>query len=458
MDYLPLNVDIADRPCLLVGGGSVARRKASLLLRAKARLTIVAPVIDDDLGAMAKREGATLHRRAFRDSDVQAHNLIVVATSDTALNRRIGALAQAAGLLVNVVDTPRASNVIFPAMIDRSPLILSVSSSGSAPVLSRKLRTELEQQTPQSYAGLARCIGRHRSMVRKRLGDAGQTRRFWESLIDSQIACEALATDDASSDQTLQYYLNAFIEQCHRGEVYLVGAGPGDPELLTLKAMRLIQKADVVFYDRLVSDGVLELARRDAERIYVGKAAAQHAFPQQDINHMLIERAQMGQRVVRLKGGDPFVFGRGGEEIADLATAGIPFQIVPGISAANGCACYAGIPLTHRDCAQAVRFVTGHLQNGSIDLPWDSMLSEQETLVFYMGLTGLAHICQQLVAHGRNPDTPAALIEKGTTPAQRVHAGTLATLPAMVEEAAVSAPTLIIVGQVVALREALVWR
>ncbi|MDX9874494.1 MAG: siroheme synthase CysG, partial [Spongiibacteraceae bacterium] len=315
----------------------------------------------------------------------------------------------------------------------------------------------LESTIPAAYGRLAGLLGKFREAAARRFPDIDQRRFFWEEVLDGPIAEMVLAGRADEADRLLTEQLAQAAPVAHGGEVFLVGAGPGDPDLLTFKALRLMQRADVVLYDRLVAPEILALCRRDAEQIYVGKARAQHAVPQAQINQLLVDLAMQGKKVLRLKGGDPFIFGRGGEEIEPLAEQGIPFQVVPGITAASGCASYAGIPLTHRDYAQSVRFVTGHLKDNTSNLPWAELVQPNQTVVFYMGLVGLPIICQELVAHGRAPDTPVALIQQGTTPEQRVIVGTLADLPARVAEAGVRAPTLIIVGEVVRLHRKLAW-
>jgi len=372
------------------------------------------------------------------------------------LNAVISQQAQALFIPVNVVDAPKLCSVIFPAIVDRSPLIVAVTSGGDAPVLARLIRAKIETWIPATYGQLAGLAKRFRAQVKALFPDVQQRRVFWEDVFQGQVAESVFAGKQQEAQRLLEEKI-AGIAPRMLGEVYLVGAGPGDPDLLTFRALRLMQQADVVLYDRLVAPAIIDLCRRDAERIYVGKQRADHALPQDQINQRLVTLALEGKRVLRLKGGDPFIFGRGGEEIEELAAHGIPFQVVPGITAASGCAAYAGIPLTHRDHAQSVRFVTGHLKDGSTNLPWTELTSSSQTIVFYMGLVGLPMICEQLIAHGRAATTPAALIQQGTTQNQRVITGTLADLAARVAEHEVRAPTLVIVGEVVQLREKLAW-
>ena len=456
MDYLPLFHNLQKRQVLVVGGGEVALRKARLLASAGAVLRVVAPLIEPQLIELVERAAGQSVVRGYLDSDLDGCVLAVAATDDETLNARVSQDAHAKGVPVNVVDAPALCSVIFPAIVDRSPLLVAVSSGGDAPVLARLIRARIETWIPAAYGRLAGLAKKFRSQVKKRLPDVQQRRVFWEDVFQGGIAERVFAGQEGEAERLLEEKL-AGAEVQALGEVYLVGAGPGDPDLLTFRALRLMQQADVVLYDRLVAPAIIELCRRDAERIYVGKQRADHALPQEQINQQLVSLARQGKRVLRLKGGDPFIFGRGGEGIEELAANGIPFQVVPGITAASGCAAYAGIPLTHRDYAQSVRFVTGHLKDGSCDLPWSDLTAPGQTLVFYMGLVGLPLICEQLIRHGRAADTPAALVQQGTTPGQRVFTGTLADLPRQVAEHEVHAPTLVIVGEVVRLRDKLAW-
>jgi uroporphyrin-III C-methyltransferase/precorrin-2 dehydrogenase/sirohydrochlorin ferrochelatase len=456
MDFLPIFLDVREQPCLVVGGGEVAARKCALLLRAGARVTVLAPELsaafDDDLAATRIAHRAA----AFRDQDLDGIALAIAATGDQAVNRAVAAAARARRIPVNVVDQPALCSFILPSIIERAPLIVAVSSGGASPVLARLLRARLETLIPAGYGRLAALAGWFRDRVKARFKPA-ERRRFWERALQGPIAELVFSGRDAEAREALQAALEDTRLAFSGGEVSLVGAGPGDPDLLTFRALRLMQQADVVVYDRLVSQPILNLVRLEAERIYAGKERAKHTLPQEDINHLLVRLAREGKRVVRLKGGDPFIFGRGGEEIDTLAAEGIPFQVVPGITAAAGCASYAGIPLTHRDHAQSVVFVTGHLQDGSLDLNWHALAQPGQTIVFYMGLLALDQLCARLVEHGLPAGTPAALVQSGTTPQQRVLTGTLETLPGIVQAGEVKAPTLIIIGEVVRLRERLKW-
>ena len=456
MDYLPLFHKLQGGRVLVVGGGEIALRKARLLADAGAALRVVAPDVDGQLAALAREGGGEVLVRGYQAADLVGCRLVIAATDDPGLNAQVSADAQALSLPVNVVDAPALCTVIFPAIVDRSPLVIAVSSGGDAPVLARLIRAKLEAWIPSAYGELAGLAARFRHKVKSLYPDVNQRRGFWETVFQGPIAERQLAGQGAEAERLLQAMVDGAPVQ-QGGEVYLVGAGPGDPDLLTFRALRLMQQADVVLYDRLVAPAIIEMCRRDAERIYVGKRRADHAVPQDQINRLLVDLAQQGKRVLRLKGGDPFIFGRGGEEIEELAEHGIPFQVVPGITAASGCSAYGGIPLTHRDYAQSVRFVTGHLKDGTSNLPWHDLVAPAQTLVFYMGLVGLPTICAELIRHGRAASTPAALVQQGTTRNQRVFTGTLADLPGLVAQHEEHAPALVIVGEVVQLRDKLAW-
>ena len=369
----------------------------------------------------------------------------------------ISSIAQVKKIPVNVVDSPELSSFIMPSIVDRSPLIIAVSSSGKAPVLSRIIRAKLETIIPSAYGILADIAGEYRQKVKDRFSTIKDRRTFWEAVFSGVIAEKVFSGRISEAKEDIQRQLDDSVEM-DLGEVYLVGAGPGDPDLLTFKALRLIQQADVVLYDRLVSKGVMELVRRDSELIYVGKkGGSDKSTKQVDINDQLVELAKSGKRVCRLKGGDPFIFGRGGEEIESLSEHGIPFQVVPGITAASGCSSYAGIPLTHRDYSQSCRFVTAHLKNGTTNLPWEEFIIDQQTIVFYMALSGANYICEKLMEYGMDKDMPIAIIEKGTMPEQKVYISSLIELPDLLEREDIHAPTLMIVGEVVKLNEKLNW-
>ena len=459
MDYLPIFLDLKNRPCVLIGGGEVAARKVRLLLKAGARVVVCAPELGKILAGLV-REGKIEHKKtAFEPSLLDDCVIAIAATDDKAVNRAVYEAAKARRIPVNVVDQPALCTFIMPSIIDRSPVIAAVSTGGASPVLARLIRARLETLIPAAYGRLARLVAEFREAVKQRFQHPEARRRFWEDVLQGPIAERMLSGQEDAAREALAKRLETIVSGDAKplGEVYLVGGGPGDPDLLTFRALRLMQQADVVVYDRLVSPEVLEMVRRDAERIYAGKERDHHAIPQEDINQLLVRLAKEGKRVVRLKGGDPFIFGRGGEEIATLMEEGIPFQVVPGITAAAGCASYAGIPLTHRDYAQSVVFVTGHLKDGSVSLNWKAIAQPNQTIVFYMGLHGVADICRELIAHGLPATTPMALVQQGTTRYQRVITGTLATLPGILEQTKIKPPTLIIVGEVVKLREKLDW-
>lgn len=457
LEFLPIFLSFTDRPCLVVGGGTTAQRKVSSLLRAGAAVTLVSPRLTEHLARMATAGEFRHLARRFESTDVTGMQLVIAATDDRSVNRQIADLAQVQAIPVNVIDDPDACTFLLPSIIDRAPVVVAISTGKASPVLARLLRNRLESLIPVGYGRLADLCARYRDRVKERFSDQSDRRHFWDRVLQGAVAERIFAGQLVEAEAAIERELAADGEAQALGEVYLVGAGPGDPDLLTFRALRLMQQADVVVYDRLVAETILNLTRRDARRIYVGKERNHHVVRQEEINQLLVDLAREGQRVLRLKGGDPFIFGRGGEEIDTLAAQGIPFQVVPGITAASGCAAYAGIPLTHRDYAQSVTFVTGHLKDGTINLNWPQLAQPGQTLVFYMGLVGLPVIVRELTDHGVPQDMPVALVQQGTTPQQRVLVGTLATILEVVAADPPQPPTLVIVGEVVRLRERLSW-
>ena len=457
MDFFPIFFDIKNKPCLVVGGGEVATRKAGMLMQSGALITVVAPELTRTLKELADAGKITHVAEKFRPEHLGEAVLAIAATNDRAANEQVSVAAKILRIPVNVVDNPDLCSFIMPSVIDRSPLVIAISSGGTSPVLARVIRSKLEAFIPAAYGRLAHFAASFRDQVKDRILPA-KRRIFWEKILQGPVAEMVLSGQDQTARDALQKMLAADSDDTPpRGEVYLVGGGPGNPDLLTFRALRLMQQADVIVYDNLVSPAVLELARRDAERIYVGKERDKHTMRQENINELLVKLAQEGKRVARLKGGDPFVFGRGGEEIETLAAHGIPFQVVPGITAATGVSSYAGIPLTHRDYAQSCVFVTGHLKDGSVNIDLTGIAKTNQTIVIYMGLLGLPTLCQELVAHGLPITTPAAIVQQGTTYQQKVVTGTLATLPELAVNAKMKPPTLIIVGEVVKLQDKLAW-
>ena len=457
MDIFPISLKLQQQPCLIVGGGHIAYRKAVLLAKAGAVIHVIAPEIESNLLEIVESSQGQYVQAPF-SPDIQLRNyrLVIAATNDKAVNIQVFEACEAEKILVNSVDDPPHCRFMVPAIIDRSPLVVSIATNGTSPVLSRQIRTQLEATIPHGMGKLADFSGQWRASVKAKIINPDERRIFWEDLYASPLKEHVFNDNIVEANRLIEQALLEW--KAPKGEVYLVGAGPGDPELLTLKALRLMQQADVIIYDRLVSPAILELCRRDADKIYVGKARSNHSVPQEGINALLVEYAAQGKRVCRLKGGDPFIFGRGGEEIQELFDAGVAFQVVPGITAASGCSAYAGIPLTHRDYAQSVRFLTGHLKEGSPELPWNELVYENQTLVLYMGLVGLEKICAKLIEHGQRPNMPVALISKGTTPQQKVVVGTLEDIASKVSEHQIQAPTLTIIGEVVSLREQLQWQ
>ena len=457
MKHLPIFVSIRNKPCVVIGGGLVATRKVSSLVDSGANITVISPVITQEIQQFLTAGHLEHKAREFADTDLAGAYLVFAATDSREVNRHIGELAQAQQQLVNIADDPDHCNFVLPSVLDRSPVVIAVSTGGASPVLARQLRMQLEAMIPSACGRLAGITEEYRNKVKSFFPKQIQRKQFWENALKGPVSELVYAGQETSARLHLDEMLEQGLDSSPMGEVYLVGAGPGDPDLLTFKAVRLMQQADVMVYDRLVSQPILDMANPEAERLYVGKQKDDHAVPQQKINDLLVEKAKQGKRVLRLKGGDPFIFGRGGEEIETLTEHGVPFQVVPAVTAASGCAAYAGIPLTHRDYAQSVTFATGHLKDGTINLNWQQLTQTNHTLVFYMGLSGIAEISKQLQKHGMSADMPAALIEKGTTRHQRVHIATLATLPEKVIESGVSAPTLTIIGEVVKLHDKLNW-
>ncbi|MDP2784812.1 MAG: siroheme synthase CysG [Sulfurimicrobium sp.] len=458
MEFLPVFFDIKGQPCTVIGGGDVAARKVAMLLHSGGKVTVVAPQLCAALKGQADKGVITYVQAHFSAEHLNHAVIAIAATNDRAVNQHVSEIAKAQRLPVNVVDDPEFCSFIMPSVIDRSPVIVAVSTGGASPVLARLLRARLETLIPASYGRLAVLAQKFRSQVKQHFTESGQRRIFWEKVFQGPIAEMVFAGREEQAISALEQAITAEAADTRpQGEVYLVGGGPGNPDLLTFRALRLMQQADVIVYDNLVTPQVLEMTRRDADRIFVGKQRANHAMRQEEINALLVKLAKEGKRVLRLKGGDPFIFGRGGEEIETLSANHIPFQVVPGITAASGVASYAGIPLTHRDYAQACVFVTGHLKDGTMDLDWDMLARPNQTVVIYMGLLGLPVLCQQLIAHGLTPATPAAIVQQGTTPSQRVVTGTLESLPQLATDAQLKPPTLIIVGKVVSLQSKLAW-
>jgi len=458
MDYLPVFLQLRDRPVLVVGGGRVAARKVELLRRTGAKITVVAPELADDVRELAAKGELHYVNTVFSPEHVTGTVAVVAATGVPEVNAAVSAAAREQNIPVNVVDDPVASTFIFPAIVDRSPILIAISSGGQAPVLARRIREQMEAFLPARLGALARFMGERRKAVKRALRTAAR-RSFWERIVGGVVGARVFAGDEVTAGKDFERELrtthltrSSGTGSLGLGECYLIGAGPGDPDLLTLRALQLLQQADVILYDRLVPAAVLERARRDAERVFVGKQPGNHTT-QERINELLVHYARLGLRVARLKGGDPFIFGRGGEEIEVLAAHGIPYIVVPGITAALGAAAATNIPLTHRRLAQSVTFVTGHvLDDESLD--WSALARSRQTVVFYMGVGHLQQIVLKLRAAGASAEQAVAVVERATLPEQRTLRGTLETIVATVQAANVEPPALLIVGDVTALAAA----
>ena len=455
MDYFPLFLRLANKPVLVVGGGEVAARKLQLLLSANASVSLVSPALADETRALLEQHGSRWINGVFEPKHLLGMRLVVAATDDAQVNESVAAAAEANGIWANIVDNTALSEAIVPAIVDRSPLMIAISSGATAPVLARRIRAQIEALIDESFGLFAQMAQAWRERVKAALPLIGSRRKFWDALLDSR-ALSLLKQGKTDAVHELFEQLLASHEHA-RGHVSLVGAGPGDPGLLTLNAQRALQQADVILHDQLVSPAILQMARRDASMISVGKKAGDHKTSQNEINALLVKLAKENKRVVRLKGGDPFVFGRGGEELEALAEYGISFDVVPGITAALACAAYAGIPLTHRDHAQSVRFATAHCQNSIDTLDWAGLAKEKQTLAFYMGVAQLETLRQRLIAHGADKNLPFAIIENGSRVEQRVITGTLDELPSLALAHQVQSPALLILGQVTALHHKLAW-
>ena len=458
MSYLPLFIDTAGKKCLIIGGGKVASRKLIPILKSNMSVVMISPKIIDEIINNSKDNKNFVHiSRKFEKNDISDQFLVVAATNDKNTNLQIAKLAKKNNILVNMAEDSLSGNTLIPSVVDRDPIKIAISSGAASPILTRLIKTKLETVIPYSFSKLAEIMMDYRNKVKETFSNISDRRNFWETFLDGPVSEMVLSGHIDKAKKSLERSLEEGKILHKTGEVYLVGAGPGDPELLSFKALRLMQKADVVIYDRLVSEPIMKLIRQDAEKIYVGKQRADHAMPQENINQLLSRLAIEGKKVLRLKGGDPFIFGRGGEEIESLINDDIPFQIVPGITAASGCASYAGIPLTHRDHSQACIFVTGHLKDGTVNLNWKMLAHEKQTLIFYMGMHGSKIICEELIKNGLKKTTPAALIVKGTTINQEVLIGDLENMPEIITKNKIVPPTLLIIGDVVKLHDKLKW-
>ncbi len=459
MDHLPIFLDLKTKKIIVTGGGSIAARRTERALDAGAVAHVFATECCGDFNTLSDNTNCVMHHRNFEASDLDGA-VVAWGCMEDESDQILADLAREKQVLVNVADVPENCDFVTPSIVDRDPLVVAISTGGASPILARTIRARLEVMLPATYGDLVRFVGKFRDKAMNKLKAGPERLRFWEAVSTGPVTDLFLAGDEEGAAKQLAAELEAAASGNARpklGEVYLVGGGPGDPDLLTFRALRLMQLADVVVHDRLIGDGILNLVRRDAERIYVGKMPQNHAVPQEEISQILVRLAKEGKRVLRLKGGDPFIFGRGGEEIEALAAENIPFQVVPGITAASGCSTYAGIPLTHRDHAQACVFTTAHGRDGVLDVDWEVLLRPNQTVAIYMGLSNTPHLCKGFIERGADPDLPVAVIDKGTRPDQKVVIATVSTLCDELKDANLEGPAMIIVGTVVNLREKLSW-
>ena len=456
MESFPIFINLKKKPVTVIGGGDIALRKVRLLIKADPKITVISRQICKDLKELLIEYDYKILEKSFNESDLETPILIIAATNNAKTNKRISTYAQQKNILINVVDQPKLCTFTMGSIVERDSLVVSISSGGKAPVLVRKIRERIEALLPQSYSELVRFSGNLRSMVKKKIQSGVKRRIFWEEFFESDYIQNFLLIPK-KLDLRLFNKILLGMKSKKTGEVFLVGAGPGERDLLTIRALHLMQKCDICIYDNLVSKAILELVRRDADLIYAGKKQDQHTLSQDKINSLLIKFAKQGKKVLRLKGGDPFIFGRGGEEIESLMKNKILFQVVPGITAASGIASYSGIPLTHRDHAQSCLFLTGHLKDGVIDFDWPKLIIKNQTLVVYMGLLSLNELVDNLINHGMAKKMPIALVESGTTSKQKVITGILSNIKSKVSKSKVESPALIIVGTVVTLRDKLNW-
>jgi len=461
MTPLPIFLNLKGKTVVVDGGNIVAARRVKYALKAGADVHVFDARLCDDFNELLGNAKLTHHIRPLKKSDITGATIAYGTSQDPSRNKRLYKGAKKAGALASVDGVSKYSNFITPSVVDRAPLIVAISSGGTAPIIARILRARIEALLPPAYGRMAEFMGKFRKSVRASIKGGANRRRFWENMIDGPVGDSFLSGDENQAENQLQKVLVQSADKTqHRdqhGEVFLVGAGPGDPDLLTFRALRLMQRADVVLYDRLIGDGIMDLVRRDATRIYVGKRPDHHVMFQDDISDLMVKLAREGKRVLRLKGGDPFIFGRGGEEIERLAQHNIPFQVVPGITAAAACSAYAGIPLTHRDHAQSCIFITAHGKDGVLDLDWDVLARPDQTVAVYMGLASLQLLTDGLTKHGVDPATPAAIIDNGTRPNQRIVTGSITNIRQKATEQKFKGPSIIIIGSVVELRDKLNW-